>query len=54
MDILDDYFAMRGYRHLRLDGSTSAKEREESMVQVRCLVECDAEVSFVGFMTCYT
>ena len=35
MDILEDYFAMRGYRHLRLDGSTSAKEREESMVQVR-------------------
>lgn len=27
-------FAMRGYRHLRLDGSTSAQEREERMVQV--------------------
>jgi len=33
MDILDDYFKFRGYRFLRLDGSTSADDREQRMYQ---------------------
>jgi Helicase conserved C-terminal domain len=31
MTILEDYFALRGYLSLRLDGSTSAEEREKRM-----------------------
>lgn len=31
MTILEDYFAFRGYLSLRLDGSTSAEEREKRM-----------------------
>jgi SNF2 family DNA or RNA helicase len=31
MTILEDYFAYRGYLSLRLDGSTSAEEREKRM-----------------------
>lgn len=31
MTILEDYFALRGYRSLRLDGSTPAEEREKRM-----------------------
>jgi ATP-dependent helicase STH1/SNF2 len=31
MTILEDYFAMRGFRSLRLDGSTPAEEREKRM-----------------------
>ncbi len=33
LDILEDYFAFRGHRHLRLDGQTSADDREERMYQ---------------------
>ena len=31
MPILEDYFAFRGFSSLRLDGSTSADEREKRM-----------------------
>lgn len=31
MTILEDYFALRGFRSLRLDGSTPAEEREKRM-----------------------
>ncbi|GMF32420.1 unnamed protein product [Phytophthora lilii] len=31
MHVLEDYFAFRGFRYLRLDGSTSADEREQRM-----------------------
>jgi SNF2 family DNA or RNA helicase len=31
MDILEDFFRWRGYVYLRLDGSTSAEEREQRM-----------------------
>ena len=31
MTILEDYFSMRGYLSLRLDGSTPAEEREKRM-----------------------
>ncbi|TYZ66168.1 hypothetical protein PybrP1_006751 [[Pythium] brassicae (nom. inval.)] len=31
MHVLEDYFAYRGFRYLRLDGSTSADEREQRM-----------------------
>jgi hypothetical protein len=34
MDILEDFFYMRGFRYLRLDGSTSSEEREQRMYQV--------------------
>jgi hypothetical protein len=33
LDILEDYFSFRGFRHLRLDGQTSADDREERMYQ---------------------
>ena len=33
MTILEDYFTWRGFRYLRLDGSTSADEREQRMFQ---------------------
>ena len=31
MDIMQAYFDYRGIRHLRLDGSTKAEDREERM-----------------------
>jgi SNF2 family DNA or RNA helicase len=31
MPILEDYFAYRGHRSIRLDGSTTADEREKRM-----------------------
>ena len=31
MDVMGDYFAYRGFRFLRLDGSTAAEEREKRM-----------------------
>ena len=31
MTILEDYFALRGFLSLRLDGSTPAEEREKRM-----------------------
>lgn len=33
LDILEDYFSWRGYRYLRLDGQTTADDREERMYQ---------------------
>lgn len=33
MNILEDFFALRGFRSLRLDGSTTAEEREKRMYQ---------------------
>lgn len=33
MTILEDYFTWRGFRYLRLDGSTSSDEREQRMYQ---------------------
>jgi len=33
LDVLGDYFDWRGYRFLRLDGTTAADEREERMYQ---------------------
>jgi len=33
MSLLEDYFQMRGFRFLRLDGSTSAEDREQRMFQ---------------------
>merc|ERR1719215_2586655 len=33
MPILEDYFAYRGFASLRLDGSTTAEEREKRMYQ---------------------
>mmetsp|Transcript_18606 Transcript_18606/g.23447 ORF Transcript_18606/g.23447 Transcript_18606/m.23447 type:complete len:569 (+) Transcript_18606:3-1709(+) len=33
MALLQDYFQMRGFKHLRLDGSTGAEDREQRMYQ---------------------
>jgi ATP-dependent helicase STH1/SNF2 len=33
MDIMEDFFCLRGMRYLRLDGSTSAEDREQRMSQ---------------------
>jgi hypothetical protein len=33
LDILDDYFSLRGYKHLRLDGQTPVDDREQRMYQ---------------------
>lgn len=33
MDILEDFFAFRGYPYLRLDGATSSEEREKRMAR---------------------
>jgi len=31
MDIMQDYFVFRGYKHLRLDGGTKSDDRTSSM-----------------------
>jgi SNF2 family DNA or RNA helicase len=31
MDIMQDYFHFRGYKHLRLDGATKSDDRTEAM-----------------------